>query len=161
MTDMTDPDGTGLLSATPAVEGQDEFEPLRVLVFDTQTTCIKLFTKSLSNYLKLGQLNHPYVVAATLVSALLGERVTWSTGRRIKSRSAWNIRLSGRCADSVVHGVQGPERIHTKIGNEETRQLWRSRVAAAPDRVKATTHESATNKFLLKADEIEQKVRRM
>ena len=103
---------------TVCPEDQGSRTPLRVLAFDTQTTCARLFGRQLSNYLKLGHLNHPYVVAATL----------------------------------------GPERIHTKIGNEQTRQLWEARVAAAPERVRTVTYEHATNKFLKEADRLEQKV---
>ena len=97
---------------------QESRTPLRVLAFDTQTTCARLFSKQLSSYLSLGQLNHPYVVAATL----------------------------------------GPERVHTKIGNEQTRHLWETRVAAAPEHVRTVTYEHATNKFLQEADRLEKKV---
>lgn len=98
---------------------RDTTSPLRVLCFDTHNTCARLFSKSLSNYLKLGRIDHPYVVAATL----------------------------------------GPDRIHTKVGNEQTQNLWEARVAAAPDRVKTITYEHATNKLLRDADKMEQKVR--
>lgn len=104
---------------TACPEEQDSGTPLRVLAFDLQTTCAKLFGKSLSNYLKLGHLYHPYVVPATL----------------------------------------GPERVHLKIGNEQTRMLWEARVLAAPQRVRSVTYEHATNKFLTEADQLEQKVR--
>ena len=97
----------------------DTASPLRVLCFDTHNTCARLFSKSLSHHLKLGRIDHPYVVAATL----------------------------------------GPERIHTKVGNEQTQILWETRVAAAPDRVKSITYEHATNNLLRDADKMEQKVR--
>ena len=108
------------ITTVPTVcpEDRESRTPLRVLAFDTQTTCARLFGKELSSCLKLGHLNHPYVVAATL----------------------------------------GPERIHTKIGNEQTRHLWETRVAAAPERVRNVTYEYATNKFLQEADQLEQKV---
>jgi hypothetical protein len=108
------------ITTVPTVcpQDQDHRTPLRVLAFDTQTTCARLFGRHLSNYLRLGHLNHPYVVAATL----------------------------------------GPERIHTKIGNEQTRRLWETRVSAAPERVRTVTYEHATNRFLTEADRLEQKV---
>ena len=107
---------------TPSVAvndaSSDEASPLRVMVFDIQSTSSRLFSKQLSTHLRLGQITHPYVLAATL----------------------------------------GPNRIHTKLGNDQTKKLWESRVKAAPSRVTAFTYESATNKLLRDADKLEQQV---
>ncbi len=93
-------------------------EPLRVLAFDTQSTCAQLFSKQLSAHLKIGTIHHPYVLAATL----------------------------------------GPEHIHRKIGNDQTKRLWQGRADGASARVKAATFEAATNDLLRNADKLEQKV---
>ena len=105
---------------TQPVEGVqvEEQQPLRVLVFDTQSTCSQLFSRNLSSYLRLGQIHHPYVIAATL----------------------------------------GPERIHTKIGNEQTRRLWAGRASAAPAKVNSTRYEDATTNLLRHADRLEKRV---
>ena len=101
------------------VEKPADTEPLRVIAFDTQSTCAQLFSKTLSQHLRLGQIHHPYVLAATL----------------------------------------GQERIHNKIGNERTRELWDGRAERASARVKRTTYESATNDLLRNADKLEKAVR--
>jgi hypothetical protein len=107
-----------ITTPTASNSERESATPLRVLCFDAHNTCSRLFSKSLSNYLKLGRIDHPYIVAATL----------------------------------------GTERIHTKVGNEQTRNLWDTRAAEAPDRVKSITYENATNKLLRDADKLEQKV---
>jgi hypothetical protein len=117
--DNTTKPEAAITESTGLSSEQEIVRPLRVLCFDTHNTCARLFSKSLSHYLKLGRIDHPYVVAATL----------------------------------------GPERIHTKVGNEQTQHLWETRRAAAPDRVKGTTYEHATNTLLRDADKVEQKVR--
>lgn len=99
----------------------EQKEPLRVIAFDTQSTCAQLFSKGLSHHLRLGQITHPYVLAATL----------------------------------------GPERIHKKIGNERTRELWDGRADRASPRVKRTTYEAATNDLLRNMDKLEKAVCRV
>ncbi|KAK3718898.1 hypothetical protein LTR37_004814 [Vermiconidia calcicola] len=114
--DIFSPRAEGPPSVAVNDASSDEASPLRVMVFDIQSTSSRLFSKQLSTHLRLGQITHPYVLAATL----------------------------------------GPNRIHTKLGNDQTKKLWESRVKAAPSRVTAFTYESATNKLLRDADKLEQ-----
>ncbi|KAK5173595.1 uncharacterized protein LTR77_002276 [Saxophila tyrrhenica] len=69
---------------------QQDAEPLRVLAFDTQSTCAQLFSKQLSSYLKLGQIHHPYVLAATLGP----ERIHRDIGSE-HTRQLWHGRAEG------------------------------------------------------------------
>ena len=74
---------------TPAIEIEqpEATEPLRILAFDTQSTCASLFSKNLSNSLQLGQIHHPYVLAATLGP----ERIHKTIGNE-RTRALWDGR---------------------------------------------------------------------
>lgn len=75
-------------SASPtASPGPAPKEPLRVIAFDTQSTCAQLFSKGLSHHLRLGQITHPYVLAATLGP----ERISKKIGNE-RTRELWNGR---------------------------------------------------------------------